>query len=61
MFASWVNWKIVIRSIIAVAIPIVYIVRAKLFSLKKFFVYVLPVTLIVHTIAFTVLKDDIIG
>lgn len=61
MFASWVNWKIVIWSIVAVCIPIAYIVRSKIFSLKKFFVYVIPATLILHTIAFTVIKDDIIG
>lgn len=61
MFASWVNWKLVIWSVIAVCIPIVYIIRAKIFSVKKFFVYVIPVTLILYTIAFTVIKDSIMG
>lgn len=61
MFASWINWKIVIWSIVAVCIPIVYIIRSKVFSVKKFFVYVIPATLILHTIAFTMIKDSIIG
>lgn len=61
MLASRVNWKLVIWSIIAVCIPIVYIIRSKVFSVKKFFMYIIPITLIVFTTAFTVIKDSIIG
>jgi hypothetical protein len=61
MLASWVNWKLVIWSVIAVCIPIVYIIRSKVFSVKKFFVYILPLTLMVFTTAFTMVKDSIIG
>ena len=61
MLASRANWKLVIWSIIAVCIPIAYIIRSKVFSVKKFFVYIIPITLVVFTIAFTMVKDSIIG
>ncbi|MEI6118696.1 MAG: hypothetical protein WCP92_05745 [bacterium] len=61
MIASWANRKLVIWSIVAVCIPIIYIIRSKIFSVKKFFVYIIPITLVVHTIAFTLTKDSIIG
>ena len=61
MLASRVNRKLVIRSIIAVCIPIAYIIRSKVFSVKRFFMYIIPLTLIVFTTAFTVIKDSIIG
>lgn len=32
-----------------------------MFSLKRFFVYILPLALIVFTTAFTLIKDNIIG
>ncbi|HBB03466.1 TPA: hypothetical protein DCZ39_00985 [Patescibacteria group bacterium] len=61
MLASRANRKLVIWSVIAVCIPIVYIIRSKMFSLKKFFVYILPLALITFTLAFTLIKDNIIG
>lgn len=61
MLASWGNRKLVIRSIIAVCIPIAYLIRAKAFSLKRFFIYIVPLTLMVYTTAFTIIKDSIIG
>jgi len=61
MLSSRDNRKLVIRSIIAVCIPIVYIIRSKVFSVKKFFVYILPLTLMVFTTAFTLVKDSIVG
>jgi hypothetical protein len=61
MLATWANWNLVIWSVVAVCIPIAYIIRAKIFSVKKFFVYIIPITLIVYTIAFTLIKDSIIG
>lgn len=61
MLASRVNRKLVIWSIVAVCIPIMYIIRSKIFSVKKFFFYIIPITLIVFTTAFTLVKDSIIG
>lgn len=60
MIASRGNRKLVIWSIIAVCIPIVYIIKSKVFSVKKFFVYIIPITLMVFTTAFTLVKDSII-
>jgi len=60
MLASWDNRKLVIRSIIAVCIPIAYIIRSKVFSVKRFFIYIIPLTLMVYTTAFTLIKDTII-
>ena len=42
MLASWENWKVIIRALIATVIPLRYIIKAKTFSLKKFFIYILP-------------------
>lgn len=61
MLASRANRKLVIRGLISVAIPIAYIIRSKVFSVKKFFLYIIPITLIVFTTAFTLVKDSIIG
>ena len=61
MLTTWPNWNLVIWSIVSVCIPLIYIVRSKVFSLKKFFIYVLPVALMVFTTAFTLIKDSIIG
>ncbi len=61
MLTSRVNRKLVIWAIVSVAIPIVYIIRSKIFSVKKFFLYILPATVLVFTTAFTLVKDSIIG
>lgn len=61
MLASRANRKLVIRSIIAVLIPLLYIIRAKVFSVKKFFLYIIPITLMLYTTMFIVIKDTIIG
>ena len=61
MLASRGNWKLVIWSIISVLIPIMYIIKSKVFSLKRFFVYIIPLTLMVFTTASTLVKDSIIG
>ncbi len=61
MLASRANWKLVIWGIVAVCIPIAYIIRSKVFSVKKFFVYIIPITLVVFTISFTMIKDSIVG
>ena len=61
MLASRANWKLVIWGIGAVCIPIAYIIRSKVFSVKKFFVYIIPITLVVFTISFTMIKDSIVG
>lgn len=60
MLASWTNRKLVIRAIGAVAIPLLYIIKAKTFSVKKFFLYYIPASLLVYTTAFVVVKDSII-
>jgi len=60
MLASRMNRKLVLRSIVAVCIPIAYIIRSKIFSVKKFFMYIIPLTLMVYTTVFVVIKDTII-
>jgi hypothetical protein len=59
--ASWPNWKLCIRAIIAAVIPIMYIIRSKVFSVKKFFLYVLPGALMLFAAAFAMVKEGIIG
>jgi len=61
MLASWTNRKLVLRAIVAVAIPLLYIVRGKVFSVKRFFLYYIPTSLLVYTTAFVMSKDAIIG
>ena len=61
MLANWMNRKLFIRAIVAVCIPLMYIVRGKVFSIKKFFMYIVPITLIVYTTVFVSIKDSIIG
>ena len=61
MLASRDNRKLVIWAIVSVCIPIAYIIRSKIFSVKKFFIYILPATVLVFTTAFTLIKESIIG
>jgi hypothetical protein len=41
MFGSWANWKLVIGAFLSVALPILYLIVNKSFSLKKFLAYLL--------------------
>lgn len=61
MIANRTNRKLVIMAIVSVAIPLIYIVRGKVFSVKKFFVYIMPFALLFFTTAFVMIKDSIIG
>ena len=61
MIASRTNRKLFIWAIAAIMIPLVYIVRGKLFSIKRFFVYIIPITLMIYSTAFVVIKNGIIG
>src|SRR5574344_1767795 len=61
MLASRTNRKLVIRSVVAVCIPLIYIIRSKVFSVKKFFLYIIPITLMFYTTVFIVVKDTIVG
>lgn len=61
MIANRTNRKLVIMAVVSVAIPLVYIVRGKVFSVKKFFVYIMPFALLFFTTAFVMIKDSIIG
>ncbi len=60
MLASRVNRKLIIRSIVAVCIPIAYIIRSKVFSVKRFFITIIPLTLMFYTAAFTMVKGGIV-
>ena len=60
MIANRTNRKLIIMAIVAVAIPLVYIVRGKLFSVKKFFIYIIPTALLFFTTAFVAIKDGIV-
>lgn len=60
MFASWANWKIFLWAIVAIIIPLTYIIRAKVFSVKKFFMYIIPITLMIYTTAYIVIKDSVV-
>jgi len=61
MLASRANWKLFVWAIVAVLIPLVYIIKGKTFSVKSFFMYVIPTTLWLYTTIFVVTKDTIIG
>ena len=61
MFASWDNRKILIWAILSALIPLYTIVKAKKFSLKKLFVWQLPLGLLVFSIAMTIIKEGIVG
>lgn len=61
MFANRTNRKLFIGAIIAVCIPLFYIVRSKIFSVKKFFLYIIPLTLLLYSAVFVMFKDSIIG
>lgn len=61
MLASRANRKLILRTIVSVLIPIVYIIKAKSFDVKKFFVYIIPLALVVDSIAMILVKDSIIG
>jgi hypothetical protein len=61
MFANRQNWKIVIRVMIATIIPLWYIIKTKTFSLKRFFVWILPITILFFSLAHTIIKEGIVG
>jgi hypothetical protein len=60
MLGSWQNWKIIIWALISAAIPLRYILKNKTFSLKKFFVWILPVGLLLFSLAHTIIKEGIV-
>lgn len=59
--ANWANRKLFLWTIVAVGLPLLYIIRAKIFSVKRFFMFILPVSLLMYTTIFVVVKDTIIG
>ncbi|MDD3262859.1 MAG: hypothetical protein PHR61_03350 [Candidatus Absconditabacteria bacterium] len=61
MFGDRTNRKIIMRGIIALMIPLGYILRNKKFSLKKFLITWLPLGLTLFGIAHTIIKEGIIG
>ena len=56
MLASWDNRKLIIRALLSSAIPLRYILKSKTFNMKKFFVWILPLGLIVFSVALAVVK-----
>ncbi len=56
MLGSRANRELVIRAIIASLIPLWYIMKSKLFSLKKFFIWMLPAALLIFGVAFVMIK-----
>ena len=61
MLASRDNWKLIIWAVIACSIPLYYVTKAKVFSLKKFFVWILPAALLLFSVAHTMIKEGIVG
>lgn len=59
MFSTWANWKLLLWAVISLWIPLWYLLKAKRFSLKTFFVWMLPLGLIVFSVAHTYIKEDI--
>lgn len=55
MFKSWENWKIVLSAILSAAIPGIYLLRNKEFSLKKFIIYLL-VGLLIFSLLHLIIK-----
>jgi NADH:ubiquinone oxidoreductase subunit 5 (subunit L)/multisubunit Na+/H+ antiporter MnhA subunit len=61
MFASWANWKLIIRAFVSAFIPIAYIVWNKKFSITKLLVWILPLSLVIFSIAHVTIKEGIFG
>lgn len=61
MLTARANRKLVIRAIIAAVIPILYIIKSKRFFIKKFFLFIIPVSLLIFTTAFAVIRDGLAG
>ena len=59
MFWAWENRKIIIRAVIAAAIPLSYIIRNKKFSLKTFAMRILPTSLVFFGVAHILIKESI--
>lgn len=60
MFKSWENWKIVLSAILSAAIPGIYLLRNKEFSLKKFIIYLL-VGLLIFSLLHLIIKGWLVG
>lgn len=60
MFGDRTNWKIIIRWVVALMIPLGYILRNKKFSLKSLLISRLPFWLTIFGIAHVILKEGII-
>ncbi len=60
MLASWTNWKLFLATITTVLLPLWYIFKKRTFSVKQFFVYILPMTIAIYTTLFVSIKDTII-
>jgi amino acid permease len=57
MLISRGNRKLVIWAVISCGIPLYYVTKAKVFSLKKFFVWILPAALLLFSVAHTMIKE----
>jgi len=57
MLASWANWKLIIWIIISTMIPLRYILKSKTFEVKKFFIWILPLGLVVASVVHTLIKE----
>ncbi|MEI7562704.1 MAG: hypothetical protein WCJ39_03135 [bacterium] len=57
MLTSRDNRKLVIRALVASTIPLYYVTKTKVFSLKKFFVWILPAALLLFSVAHTLCKE----
>jgi len=60
MLATRSNRNLIIWAIIASAIPLRYILKSKVFSLKRFFIWLLPLGLLVFSVAHTIIKGGIV-
>ncbi|MFZ2150417.1 MAG: hypothetical protein WAZ12_04565 [Candidatus Absconditicoccaceae bacterium] len=60
MLGSKENWKLFIGVIVSSLIPIYYLYKAKVFSLKKFIIYIV-VGLLLFSVIHVMIKDTILG
>lgn len=61
MFSTRSNRNTILWAVISCAIPLYYVTRTKTFSLKKFFVWILPAALLLFSVAHAMIKEGIVG
>ena len=60
MFTTRSNWNLIFWVLVACAVPVYYLIKTTSFSLKKFFIWMLPSSLLIFSVAHTIIKEGIV-